>query len=88
MAGGAGLVQEWQDGDRFGWIGMARQVSLRSGAERRCEVRRGWRVMVMLGAEWFGWRVMVRLGAVLCGTVMYGLVWLARLGSLWRVQEW
>ena len=28
----------------------------------------------------FGWRVMVRLGAVLCGTVMYGLVWQARYG--------
>ena len=44
-AGGAGLVQEWQAGERFGW------------------------------------RVMVRLGAVLCGTVMYGLAWLARLGE-------
>ena len=35
-------------------------------------------VMARLGAEWFGWRVMVRLGAVLCGSVMYGLVWQAR----------
>ena len=26
---------------------------------------------------------MVRLGAVLCGSVMYGLVWLA-----WRVELW
>ena len=31
--------------------------------------------------ERFGWRVMVRMGAVLCGTVMYGLAWLARLGE-------
>ena len=31
------------------------------------------------GAARFGRRVMVRLGAVLCGTVMYGLVRLARL---------
>ena len=37
-------------------------------------------VMARLGAEWFGWRVMVRLGAVLCGSVMYGLVMLARYG--------
>ena len=34
-----------------------------------------------LCAERFGWRVMVRLGAVLCGSVMYGLVRLARLGE-------
>ena len=31
-----------------------------------------------LGAERLGWRVMLRLGAVLCGSVMSGLVWLAR----------
>ena len=36
---------------------------------------------------------MVRLGAVLCGTVMYGLVRLARFVSLWFVavcngKEW
>ena len=35
-------------------------------------------VMARLGAEWFGWRVMVRMGAVLCGSVMYGLVWQER----------
>lgn len=41
----------------------------------------------------FGWRVMARLRAVLCGTVMYGLVRLARFVSLWFVavcngKEW
>ena len=51
-AGGAGLVQEWQAGERFGW------------------------------------RVMVRLGAVLRGSVMYGLVWLARLGQVTQGVAW
>ena len=45
-------------------------------------------VMARLGAEWFGWRVMVRLGAVLCGTVMYGLVRLARLGRVLQGAAW
>ena len=40
-----------------------------------------------LCAERFGWRVMVRLGAVLCGTVMYGLVWQAGLGADWRGMD-
>ena len=35
-----------------------------------------------------GRRVMVRLGAVLCGSVMYGLVWLARLGQVTQGVEW
>ena len=50
-------------------------------------------VMARLGAEWFGWRVMFRLGAVLCGTVMYGLVWLAWFvafghGAVWHGLAW
>ena len=31
---------------------------------------------------------MVRLGAVLCGSVMYGLVWLARLGQVTQGVVW
>lgn len=46
-----------------------------------------------LCAERFGWRVMVRLGAVLCGSVMYGLVWLAWFvafghGAVWHGLAW
>ena len=46
--------------------------------------RKGWVgcVWEWQAGERFGWRVMVRLGAVLCGTVMYGLVWLARYGGV------
>ena len=40
------------------------------------------------GAMWFGWRVMVRLGAVLCGSVMYGLVWLARYRMVGLCPSW
>lgn len=40
-----------------------------------------WHGRLLYGLFRFGRRVMVRLGAVLCGTVMYGLVWLARLGG-------
>ena len=35
-----------------------------------------------------GRRVMVRLGAVLCGSVMYGLVWLERLGQVTQGVAW
>ena len=40
-----------------------------------------------------GRRVMVRLGAVLCGSVMYGLVWLAWFvafghGAVWHGLAW
>ena len=38
-----------------------------------------WYGRLLYGLFRFGRRVMVSLGAVLCGTVMYGLVWLARL---------
>ena len=40
-----------------------------------------WHGRLMHGLFRLGRRVMVRLGAVLCGTVMYGLVRLARLGE-------
>lgn len=47
-----------------------------------------WRVRVWYDAVMHGRRVMVRLGAVLCGTVMYGLVWLARLGRVLQGVVW
>ena len=34
--------------------------------------------MALRVSVWRGRRVMVRLGAVLCGSVMYGLVWQVR----------
>ena len=72
-------------------IGCARQGKFwlaRHGWDRFACVRFGEAGIVWNGearlveaglcAERFGWRVMVRLGAVLCGTVMYGLVWQER----------
>ena len=53
---------------RFGWLGL-----VSNGSFRYCRVS--------YAVVRFGWRVMVRLVAVLCGTVMYGLVWLERYGT-------
>ena len=63
------------------WLGEDSCVRFRNGRHGLVSP-----VMARKCGAWHGCRVMVRLGAVLCGSVMYGLVWQARKG--WPGPGW
>lgn len=65
------------------WLGEDSCVRFRNGRNGLVRL-----VMARKCGAWHGWRVMVRLGAVLCGSVMYGLVWQASSGAVRCVPVW
>ena len=65
LQGVAGEVRQCAFG-----IGLVMQVKVRFSVAGMVSL-----VVLCSGTAWIGWRVMVRLGAVLCGSVMYVLVW-------------
>ena len=60
MAGGSGLVQEWQAGERFGWRVMVRLGAVLCGS-------------VMYGFVWQARRGQFWIGGVLRGRVWFAM---------------
>ena len=85
-AGGAGLVQEWQAGERFGWLGGLWHGRLMHGV-----FRFGWLGKLRLGVAWLvsescGLAGVERLGRVRPVTVRCGLAGYKRRYNLWSTN--